>query len=283
MRNWRLLANNPQDNNSPYDTENIYYELTDTTLNFKYEYYEDWEDPYGNTIAMIHFDIDDNLLTGANGIGFAPEIIGIDVIVYSYGFGQGFDGDGVYIYDSVVTEFIRLDGIEWENRGFNTNEFSFGVLMDYFQNLNFVHLTIISAYFNQDSLDLIPNEGMLDLYFTPSWLSIDLETGIIAAGESLELDVTFGGEDLTNGNYNAIIEIDNNDPMLSKYDIPVSLNYFLNNAVYNIPNSFALYPAFPNPFNPVTTISYDLPKEEFDQIEIYNLKGNLIRSLINLK
>ena len=39
-RNWQLLANDPQDNDSPYDTENIYYEVTDTSLNFKYEYYE---------------------------------------------------------------------------------------------------------------------------------------------------------------------------------------------------------------------------------------------------
>ncbi len=84
---------------------------------------------------------------------------------------------------------------------------------------------------------------MLNLYFTPSWLSIDLESGII----------------------------------------PVSLNYFLNNIVNNVPNIFTLYPAFPNPFNPVATISYDLSKEEFVQIKIYDLSGNEIRSLINSK
>ncbi len=80
--------------------------MTVTTLNFKYEHYENWEDPYGNTIVMIHFDKDDNPATGANSIGFAPEIICVVIFVSSYGFGQGFDGDGFYIYDSVDTEFI---------------------------------------------------------------------------------------------------------------------------------------------------------------------------------
>ena len=64
MRNWQLLANDPQDYGSPYDTENIYYEVTDTTLNFKYEYYESWESFYGNTIAVLMFDIDNDLQTG---------------------------------------------------------------------------------------------------------------------------------------------------------------------------------------------------------------------------
>ena len=44
-RNWQRLANDPQDNDSPYDTENIYYEVTIPSLNFKYEYYEPYEDP----------------------------------------------------------------------------------------------------------------------------------------------------------------------------------------------------------------------------------------------
>ena len=64
MRNWQLLANDPQDYGSPYDTENIYYEVTDTTLNFKYEYYESWENFYGNTIAVLMFNIDNDLQTG---------------------------------------------------------------------------------------------------------------------------------------------------------------------------------------------------------------------------
>lgn len=38
---------------------------------------------------------------------------------------------------------------------------------------------------------------------------------------------------------------------------------------------------FPNPFNPTTTISFNLPESGLTSLNIYNLKGQLVRSLIN--
>ena len=45
-----------------------------------------------------------------------------------------------------------------------------------------------------------------------------------------------------------------------------------------------LYQNYPNPFNPTTTISYNLTKEiaEITSIEIFNLKGQLIKTFTNL-
>lgn len=37
-----------------------------------------------------------------------------------------------------------------------------------------------------------------------------------------------------------------------------------------------LYPAYPNPFNPTTTISFSLPKAEQYSLKIYDIKGKLI-------
>jgi len=37
---------------------------------------------------------------------------------------------------------------------------------------------------------------------------------------------------------------------------------------------------YPNPFNPETTISYNLPAESFVYLEIYNLKGQLVKKLV---
>ena len=49
----------------------------------------------------------------------------------------------------------------------------------------------------------------------------------------------------------------------------------------NIPREFALKQNYPNPFNPITTIQYDLPRKENVKIEIYDLLGQKIASLIN--
>ena len=44
------------------------------------------------------------------------------------------------------------------------------------------------------------------------------------------------------------------------------------------PLEYALYPAKPNPFNPVTTLQYDLPEASSVSIEIYNIRGQKVMS-----
>ena len=47
------------------------------------------------------------------------------------------------------------------------------------------------------------------------------------------------------------------------------------------PAAFALYPNVPNPFNPETTIRYDLPGARAVRLSLYNLSGQLIRTLVD--
>jgi len=48
-----------------------------------------------------------------------------------------------------------------------------------------------------------------------------------------------------------------------------------------IPEVFALHPATPNPFNPTTSIRYDLPEDAYVRITIYDLLGRQIINLVN--
>jgi len=45
------------------------------------------------------------------------------------------------------------------------------------------------------------------------------------------------------------------------------------NSAEEIPKDFRLYNNYPNPFNPVTTIKFDIPKSSFVKIVIYNILG----------
>jgi hypothetical protein len=49
----------------------------------------------------------------------------------------------------------------------------------------------------------------------------------------------------------------------------------------DIPDIFTLFANYPNPFNPSTTICYSLPISADIRLNIYNLKGEKVRTLIN--
>ena len=50
-----------------------------------------------------------------------------------------------------------------------------------------------------------------------------------------------------------------------------------------LPKKFKFGNAYPNPFNPVTNLTYDLPENETVSFIIYDVKGHKVRSLVNSK
>jgi len=50
-----------------------------------------------------------------------------------------------------------------------------------------------------------------------------------------------------------------------------------------VPEYYALHQNFPNPFNPTTTIKYDIPKTSLVILTIYNMNGQVVDKLVNQK
>ena len=48
----------------------------------------------------------------------------------------------------------------------------------------------------------------------------------------------------------------------------------------HFPLAFDLLPAYPNPFNPVTTLRYSLPEQSFVSLTIYDMLGREIVQLV---
>ena len=49
----------------------------------------------------------------------------------------------------------------------------------------------------------------------------------------------------------------------------------------SIPKEFSLINPYPNPFNPVTTLSYELPEDAKVNITIYDMIGRQVKTLVN--
>ena len=66
--------------------------------------------------------------------------------------------------------------------------------------------------------------------------------------------------------------------------ITLSLDFkqwILRKSTSSLPKSFALHSAYPNPFNPITTLNYDLPEQAQVTLTIYDLMGREIAKLVN--
>jgi hypothetical protein len=48
-----------------------------------------------------------------------------------------------------------------------------------------------------------------------------------------------------------------------------------------LPKQFTLHPNYPNPFNPITSLRYDLPEQAQVMLTIYDLMGRKVTQLVN--
>jgi hypothetical protein len=67
-------------------------------------------------------------------------------------------------------------------------------------------------------------------------------------------------------------------------NIQIELNTVMgvsNQTITDIPKKYDLKQNYPNPFNPETKISFDIPKQGFVSLRIYDLLGREVRTLVN--
>jgi hypothetical protein len=139
----------------------------------------------------------------------------------------------------------------------------------------------------------ISNTGSGRLYIIVSdsifngqnWISYNPTFALIEPGSQTDLTVEIDKTNLVlNTLYQAELKIASTDPNQPELTVPVNIFIGSTSSIHqntNIPKELALHANYPNPFNPTTTISFDLPNSATVSLDIYNLLGQRVKTIVN--
>lgn len=112
------------------------------------------------------------------------------------------------------------------------------------------------------------------------WLTLSADYGELEPGGADEIIVSMDAAGLEDGTYDATIWVVtdfSDDSIVVQMVVDDSVGVADGKA---IPDVFALHQNFPNPFNPLTAVPYDVPEIADVKIDIYNILGQKVRTLV---
>lgn len=110
-----------------------------------------------------------------------------------------------------------------------------------------------------------------------SWLTVSPYGGKIAVGDSIDLNVGVYG--IFDGFSATETMVFNAGPYENNIILNMSVGESGTIPAAVLPEKFALHQNFPNPFNPVTEIRFDIPQASFARVDIYNVLGQKVKTL----
>lgn len=141
------------------------------------------------------------------------------------------------------------------------------------------HSTAIALSWEVDLIIHYDLEGFRVFRHTSPGFTPNEQTKIAELNESVQ---NYLDENVTSGvEYYYIIEsYDNSSNSVFTPELSMSLTNITSESG-NIPNEFKLSQNFPNPFNPVTQIKFDIALQTFVEMNVYNGAGQLVKVLVN--
>jgi hypothetical protein len=120
---------------------------------------------------------------------------------------------------------------------------------------------------------------MIDLPIMGQMNDTDLrETNNLTAGYCEPGDVPIVKVHKINGDVVEMIITANDNSSIAYQSIG---HVFVTASDIVLPNTVSLHDAYPNPFNPSTTISYNVPSGMHVNLSIYDLRGRLVTEIVN--
>ena len=118
---------------------------------------------------------------------------------------------------------------------------------------------------------------------TPQWIEISPMDGIVGVDESQQVLISVNSFGLDEGEHSTVLLLTSNDPETHSMSMPVDLVYVLGAEDKQLPISYALYPTYPNPFNPSTTIRFDVPESLNKNVilNVFDVRGRLVEKILD--
>ncbi len=209
-------------------------------------------------------------------------------------------GDGYFYTNNADTAIITWDHVpDWRQEGI----FTFQIILIAPEKIVYQYLDLGPGRMDEQSIGIENEDGSIGLpvavdqsyvhdslaiRFFKDWLRTFPSTGVVAPQATDTVNVLFDAATLVIGDYSGLINISGGDIYHSEE--PVSIPAAMHVAdqsgvdddiVNNLPAIFALNQNYPNPFNPVTTIKYSLPDASDVSLDIYDILGRKVITLVD--
>ena len=227
-RSWQFLYHDANETGLTIDVADVYGDANDEELLIKWDSYVGWTNTSGIGLTHIFVDADQDPNTGQPMWNMIPTWnIGAEYLIQRFhdNWGRvlelvwdaGYNDWVGYDIDTLTTNSVEPYG----------NEVIIGVDASHFEGYNGINFGFVADNLSETDLDLVPSfasSPFITFNFSPGWLSVDPQTGVVPAGSSQDIIATYNATGMLGGDYFADVIFYSNDPVDPEYTAPAHMS-----------------------------------------------------------
>jgi hypothetical protein len=251
----------------------LHAQLTPTAINLTIDFVE-----LSHAFVVLSLNTDEKTTTGC----FNTSVAGADFhLIWDLENSFGLKAPAVILVNADFSECLGTVPLAFRGKS-AAADIPRAALSEYDGNFTFAAISISD---NAELLGRLPeNQNFIfGKEATPAWLSVTPQSAQVGGEDTTCVILKINTQSLVPGDYSATLFFRSNDPNRPDVPVPVKIKVKYPSGVeVTAPLSarFQLLPNFPNPFNPETTLKYQLGTAAAVDLKIFNVTGQLVRTLV---